>query len=416
MKKIIIFLISVTSVFADQYDLDKCINAAKSKSSINKQIEYYSKQTELNSNNINSNWLPKINLDGQVTYQSDVFSLPFSIPNIAINEIPQEQYKINLNINQLIYDGGLTGAANQKSEAERHSNILMVESNLDKIKDRIIKYYLNAIILKHSLSIIDNAIFRLEAEKNRISSMVQNGIATKGMIAKFDIEINKIKQKKISADNDLKKLNYTLSELTGLQIDSSSYVIPIEPNQINMELNRKELKYLEDKKIILDESINIAESTLLPKVFLFAQGGFGAPNQFNMFDTDGSIYYIAGVKFNWEFWDWNNSQRNSQILEINKQMIDSEKENLEEVLRLEQIAANSEIAKYEELYIQDLKLISIQKIVVDERKNQLDNGTSTINDYIIELNALTDIELNIELNKINLIYSKINLQNISGNY
>lgn len=416
MKKLIIFLLTISFSYSEQYDLDRCIKEAITKTSLSKQKEFYSKQTELTEKNINSNWLPKISMDGQFTYQSDVFALPFKIPNVTINEIPQEQYKINLNINQMVYDGGLTNSLNQKNEAESQSNLMQVESNLDKIKDRVIKNYLNAITLKKSLEIIAIAQIRLDFEKDRISSMLQNGVATKGMIAKFDLEINKLNQKMINALNDLVKINNSLEELTGLDIDLNSYILPNEPEKINKEINRKELKVMEEKMNILEASKKTSESSILPKVFVFAQGGYGAPNQFNMFETNGDLYYIAGVKLNWELWDWNNSSRNSEILEINKQIIDSEKDNLEDMLRIEQIIANNEIKKYEELIINNLKQLELQQIIVDEKKNQLDNGTTSVNDYLIELNALTEIELNIELNKINLLYSKINLQNIGGNY
>jgi len=416
MKTIIIFLISISTVLAEQYNLEKCIQEAKSKSSLSKQKDYYNNQSELNNRNINTNWLPKINMDGQITYQSDVFALPFKIPNVTINEIPHEQYKVNLNVNQMVYDGGLISSLFQKNDAENLSNSMQVESNLDKIKDRVIKNYLNVITLKKSLEIIAIAQIRLDYEKDRISSMLQNGVATKGMIAKFDLEINKLNQKMINASNDLVKINNSMRELTGLDIDLNSYILPNEPEKINSEINRKELKVMEEKKNIMEASKKATESSILPKVFLFAQGGFGSPNQFNMFETNGSLYYMVGVKLNWELLDWNNSSRNSEILEINKQIIDTEKDNLEDMIIIEQIIANNEIKKYEELIINDAKQSELQKIIVDERKNQLDNGTTSINDYLIELNALTEIELNIELHKINLLYSKINLQNISGNY
>ena len=409
-------MLAVSFTYSEQYDMERCIKEALTKTSLSKQKDLYSRQAEFNKKNISSNWLPKINLDGQFTYQSDVFALPFKIPNVTINEIPKEQYKINLNINQMVYDGGLTNSLIQKNEAESQSNSMQVESNLDKIKDKVIKNYLNAIILKKSLEIIAIAIVRLDFEKDRVISMLQNGVATKGMIAKFDLEINKLNQKMINASNDLVKINNSMKELIGLDIDLNSYILPKEPEIINREINRKELKVMEEKMKLMEASKKTSESTILPKVFLFAQGGYGAPNQFNMFETNGDLFYIAGVKINWELWDWNNSTRNSEILEINKQIIESEKDNLEEMIRIEQLVARNEINKNEELFINATKQLELQKIIIEERKSQLDNGITTINDYLIELNALTDFELNIELHKINLLYSKINLQNIGGNY
>jgi hypothetical protein len=54
--------------------------------------------------------LPKIDLNLQATYQSDLTSLLISLPNITVNRPNKEQYRATLDVNQLIYNGGLTDA------------------------------------------------------------------------------------------------------------------------------------------------------------------------------------------------------------------------------------------------------------------------------------------------------------------
>jgi hypothetical protein len=55
---------------------------------------------------INKAKLPKIDLNAQATYQSDVTSLPISLPNVTVNPPNKDQYRATVDV-QLIYNGGL---------------------------------------------------------------------------------------------------------------------------------------------------------------------------------------------------------------------------------------------------------------------------------------------------------------------
>jgi hypothetical protein len=54
---------------------------------------------------INKAKLPTIDLNAQATYQSDVTSLPISLPNVTVNPPNKDQYRATVDVNQLIYNG-----------------------------------------------------------------------------------------------------------------------------------------------------------------------------------------------------------------------------------------------------------------------------------------------------------------------
>lgn len=407
-------LLSVT-LQSQVVELSTCIDAAKQKSSLSRQAEYYNKQMQLKNENINSNWLPKINADAQASYQSEVLALPFRIPNISITEIPKEQYRITLSASQMLYDGGASSLIISKNISETNSEILHSEINLDRVKDNVIRHYLTALMLKNSIKITENALKRLDDEKTKLIAIKKSGLATESMINKLDIEIMKVSQKKLNLDTEINSALVTLQELTGLNIQSSM-LVPPQINYANNENKRRELELFESKKKTLDVAIQSSNINLIPKLILFAQGGYGAPNPMNMFETKGDFFYIAGIKLNWELWDWNNGGRNTEILEINKQVIQTERENFEQNIQVQSKAIISEIEKYENMLQQDLKIIELQKNVVEERKIQLAGGTTTLFEYLNELNSLTELELNYEIHKMQLLNAGINLQNITGNY
>ena len=60
---------------------------------------------QLKQENLNTAFLPQFAVNGQATYQSDVMSIPIESPAFSIPDIPKDQYKIQLEVSQLIYDG-----------------------------------------------------------------------------------------------------------------------------------------------------------------------------------------------------------------------------------------------------------------------------------------------------------------------
>jgi len=246
--------------------------------------------------------------------------------------------------------------------------------------------------------------------------MLENGTATKGIISKFDLESIKLKQKISMLELDLQVIKKNLSELCNFDVNSLQFEIPTEPVVDYNVIKRPEIESLELKKSSLDAGKSLAKSTLLPKIYLFAQVGIGSPNPFNMFEIKNSAFYMTGIRLNWEIYDWSVASKNSEMLEINSKIIDSEKDNFTQNLRIAINNYEGELEKFTNMVGNDLEMIEIQNRIVSERKLQLENGTVGATDYFIELNTLLDLELNMELHKTKLLNAKINLQNISGNY
>jgi hypothetical protein len=71
---------------------------------------------------INKAKLPKIDLNAQ-QHQSDVTSLPITLPNVTVNPPNKDQYRTTVDVNQLIYNGGLIDATEiKKSKPKRCNN------------------------------------------------------------------------------------------------------------------------------------------------------------------------------------------------------------------------------------------------------------------------------------------------------
>ncbi len=117
MKKYIVFIIIsfLFSILNAQVDdvllLDDCLRLAEEKYTGNKQIAPMSYASQNRMKNYNVRWLPSVSLTGQVTYQSEIVQIKTYNPvegTLMSIDLPLDQYKIQAEITQMLYDGGIT--------------------------------------------------------------------------------------------------------------------------------------------------------------------------------------------------------------------------------------------------------------------------------------------------------------------
>jgi outer membrane protein TolC len=196
-------------------------------------------------------------------------SLP--IPAGTIKPLPHEQYKITVDINQVIYDGGAIKSAKALEKAELRINENQTETDLFKLKGQINGYYYNLLLLARQKEIQNNS---LEVINKRISSM--QSALNNGVILKSDIDIlrsEKIKREQQLSENEIKKVSLfkILSDLTGKEIDpASELILPVPPAEMKNELSRPELQLFDLRKEQLTAGLKVIDSKKMPKAFGFA--------------------------------------------------------------------------------------------------------------------------------------------------
>jgi len=151
-----------------------------------------------------------------------------------------------------------------------------------------------------------------------------------------------------------------------------------------------------------------------PKLSAFAQVGYGRPG-FNMFYTDFDKFYLVAARLNWNIWDWKQSNRESQIYEIQSNIIENQKETFNKNLQISAEKELSDIQKYDELIKQDNEIITLREKIVNTASSQLDNGIITSSEYMSEHNNSLQAKLNLEIHKIQLMKAKVDYLNLTGN-
>ncbi len=409
-------LLQLLNISAQELTLDDCINAAIEKNKQQKNTKLIEQKNDLEQYNLLSNYYPQLTLEASASYQSDVMALPIKLPNLNLPTIPNENYQLTAQVQQLIWDGGSVSAASNSKELENVLQKTSIEITTQQLKETTSSLFFGALLLQEKLLILQENIEFLESKEAQLQSLYKNGVIVKSNLLALQIEIEKLKQELNATSYDLQSLKNTLANY--LEIPDLSSMTLKNPNMksnSNVSIKRAELKAIEQKNDLLESGKESVSSQLMPKIAAFAKVGYGNPNPMNVFEEGAQTYYMAGINLKWQPFDWFKSSKTKEVIEINKAMNNNDKHELERNLNNIVITENMNIKKYDELLSQDESIIDMQGKILDMTFSQLANGTITSTEYIVEVKKMTDSKINKSVHNIQKQMAISNLLIKTGN-
>jgi outer membrane protein TolC len=402
--------------------LRDCYEMAMAASALSGEKEAYAKIHELKDENLTKAWLPTLDANGSFIYNSDVIDMSGAFASIplpgiedAFQPLPNEQYKINVEISQTFYDGGFTKNSRIIEEKELNINEKQTETDMYKIRAQINSYYFNLMLSDRHKDLLTSYLELITKRLSSMQSAVDNGV-----ILKSDLDVltsEKIKIEQQLSETEIKKASLLkgLSSLTGKNIDQTAkFSLPVISDTRTNEILRPELQMFDLRKDQITASINLVESKRRPKAFGFATLGFGNPPGSDLFRDEFAPYYILGAGVKWNIFDWNRTGNEKQMIIHQQGIIDSRKKDLtDNIMRMLEIK-EADILSLSSLTEKDLLLITLRKRITASSESQYENGTITATELINEMNAEQQALINYEIHKINLALAKVEYLNISG--
>jgi outer membrane protein TolC len=402
--------------------LKQCYNQALIVNSLMGEKTSYSDISRLKDENLIRGWLPTLDANGSFLYNSSVLdmssvlgSLPLPGLAGALKPLPHEQYKVTVDINQFIYDGGAIKGARALEKADFEVNQKTTETDLYKLRGQINSIFFNILLLDRQKELLNNY---LEIIRKRISSM--QSAVNNGVILKTDVDVlmsEEIKLEQQLAENEIRETSFrkNLSDLTGIEIDNSTeFIQPSTSVGLSDEISRPELQLFDLREKQLSAGMKVIESKRMPKAIGFATLGYGNPPGANFFKDEFAPYYVLGATIKWNIFDWNKAKNEKQIVTLQKSIIENRKNDLTDNFKRLLESKNSEILSLKVLIETDSELISLRKRITASAESQYQNGTITATDYLNELNSERQALINFEIHKINLSMANIEYLNISG--
>ena len=425
MKKIIFSILlyifaSGGLIAQESITLDLCYQKAIENYPLTRQKELLPLTNELKMKNLNKNYLPEMMVNGQVHYQSDVTKTPFqnaTIPGLEpIPTVEKDWYKISLDVNQVIYDGSITGRQKNLEGINLEIDQQNIDIELYKLKERVNQIYFNVLLLRENMHIIELHKTVLTAKLKDVESGIQNGIILASNADILKAEIIQIEQSLAELNIGIQTSIDILNEFTALELNTST---AFEMPDISIDMsgylnNRPEYLLFTLQQNKLDASKKVLGAKLLPRLSAFGQAGYGRPG-YDMLNPEFDDFYMIGARLHWNIWDWNRSGKEKDILDLQSKIIDTQKETFDKNIRIDLQNKIAEIRKIEEMIGRDLQIIELREKISKSTSSQLENGVITSTDYLTELNAESKSKLDLQAHKIQMAKAKLDYKATIGN-
>jgi len=418
MKKIMISLaLIILSSGSWAQTLEECQQAAEKNYPLIKQYGLIAKTTQLTVKNIQKGWLPQVTASAQATYQSAVTAWPESMQSIYqqmglnMKGLRKDQYKIGVDLQQTIYDGGAISSQRNIAQQEGKVQEAQTETNLYQVRRRVNEMYFSLLLLNEQIQLNEDVKALLQSSEKKLSAMVKGGTAATSDLDNVRAERLCVEQQNENLKQQKQMLQRMLSIFCGLEVNNTQKPAPVQiassvNNRPEMRLYNSQLELTEAKEKALD-------TQLRPKLGLFAQGFYGYPglNMFeDMMNRKWSLNGIVGIKLSWNVSAFYTHKNDKARLSAQREMIENAREVFLFNNKLEEIQQNENINRYQTMIKSDDEIIVLRTNVRKAAESKLTHGIIDVISLLREINNENAAKTQQSIHEIDMLKEMYNLK------
>ena len=416
-KKIISFALIMMATAIQAQTLEECQLAAERNYPMIKQYDLISQTTQLTVKNIQKGWLPQIAIAAQATYQSDVTSWPESMKatfqqlGVNMKGLSKDQYKIGIDLQQTIYDGGTISSLRSIARQEEKVQKAQVETNLYQVRKRVNEMYFSLLLLNEQIKLNDDVKALLLSSEKKLASMLKGGTVATSDFENIKAERLSVEQQNESLKSQQQMLQHLLSTFCGIKVSNIQKPAPFETT---ISTNKRPEMLLFDNQLqlssIKEKALN---SQVRPKLGIFAQGFYGYPglNMFeDMINRKWSLNGMVGVKLSWNVGALYSLKNDKAQLRQQREMTENAREIFLFNNQLEEIQQNENIKRYHTMKQADDEIIMLRTNIRKAAESKLSHGIIDINNLLREINNENAAKIQQTIHDIEMLKEMYNLK------
>ena len=415
--KFIVAILLILASTTTAQTLEECQKAAEKNYPLIKQYGLIAQTTELTVSNIQKEWLPKIAVSAQATYQSNVVAWPERIQSIyqqmglAMKGLKKDQYKMAIDLQQTLYDGGTIASkqaiARQEAKVQEAEN----QTKLYQVHHRVNEMYFALLLLNEQIKLNNNVKSLLLANENKLAAMVKSGTAATSDLDNVRAERLSAEQQYTSLKAEQQMLQHILTTFCGIKVENVQKPTPVSTDTLTN--NRPELQLFNSKLKLSEAQEKALNTRLHPTLALFAQGYYGYPgmNMFNdMIDHKWRLNGIVGVKLSWNVGALYTRKNDKARLRLQRELIENERKVFLFNNSMEQIRQNSNINRFKTMMQTDKEIIALRTNVRKAAESKLLHGIIDVNSLLREINNENAAKVQWAIHEIDMLKEMYNLK------
>ena len=185
MKKLLFSLVLLAPICGKTQTLDECRQLAREHYPEIARFGLIEQAANFSLANASRAWLPQGSVNGQITWQNSVMELPeqflqmMQAQGVNYPGLKPLQYKVGVDLNQQIWDGGLTAANRAKIKANSEVERRQTDVNLYDVDSRVQDIYFGLLLLDEHIKSVRLTATLLDSTLRQVDALVANGVAMK---------------------------------------------------------------------------------------------------------------------------------------------------------------------------------------------------------------------------------------------
>ena len=407
------------SCVASALTLDECQQLAAGNYPLLKRYDLIRATTDYTVRNASKGYLPQITVGAQATLQSDVMALPdamnamLAASGAEVKGLKKDQYRVSVDVNQVIYDGGNIKSAKQVAEAEGEVRSRRNDVEIYALRDRVNNLFFGILITDEQLGLNREMQALLSDNCRKLEAMVAGGVAMQSDADAVRAEYLSTVQQYAEIESVRRSYCSMLEIFIGNPIDTALEKPEVE-EPLSAENNRPELRLFDAHTAQLRARMGSIDAGVRPRLSLFAQGYYGYPglNTFeDMMEHRWTLNGIVGVRLSWNIGNFYTRRNDKNRLAVAMNEVDNSRELFLFNNRLQSAEERSSIDRYRTIMKHDDDIIALRTSVRQSAESKLEHGIIDVNELLQEITRENTAKINRSTHEIELLKSIAELKN-----
>lgn len=393
MKRILLLCCCIFATLGAraQLTLDECRRLAREHYPEIRQYDLIRQTAEYTLSNARRAYLPQLSLTAQATWQTAVTDFPDALKNmltqqgIAIPGLNKDQYKVMLELNQTIWDGGKSSADKQLAHAESAEQQRSTDVDLYALEGRVDDLYFGILLLDERIGQTRLTLELLRSNLDKVRALQRNGVAMQSDADAVEAEMLSVNQQLTQVEASRDSYRRMLAVFIGRELDTERLLRPDAAEPAVAEPDRPELALFDAKidKFAAQESL--VKSSTRPRFGLFAQGYYGYPGlnfMQDMLSSDWSWNAVVGVRMSWNFGGYYTRKNSLGKLRTAQRQVEVQRDVFLFNTRLQTTEESGEIIRLRRALADDDRIVALRRSVREAAESKLRNGVIDTNDLL----------------------------------
>lgn len=403
MKGIVITLLAAlcSGAAAAQLTVEECWQKARENYPLIARMGLIDQAEGYTLENASRAYLPQAQLNARATYQSDVTSLPISLPGVEIPTLPKDNYDAKVELSQLIWDGGRIRAQREAVRTGARVNRQSLEVDLYTLRERVDQLFFSILLLDGQME--QNRLLEEELARNyeRVKAYVEGGVASRADLDAVQVEQLNARQNGISMRSAREAYAIMLGTMIGVE-GSLQLTAPAVEAVDTKANNRPEMALFDAQQANYRAQLRGIRAANLPALGGFVQGGYGRPG-LNMLSTAFEPYYMAGVRLTWNFGSLYTKKNDKLLVENGIRNVDALRETFLLNTSLQLTQQQHKADNLRELMREDDRIVELRGNIRRAAEARMAGGTMSGTELMREVYAENLARQNRVLHRIQLL-------------